>query len=124
MLFGQSEAEATFLEAVRAGRLHHAWMLTGPRGIGKATLAWRIARYLIAGEPGEGLDMAPGHPVFRQLATLASPQLFLGRRPWDEKAERLKTAITVDEIRALKSFFQLSAAEGGGASRSSTRPTR
>lgn len=57
--------------------------------------------------------MAPEHPVFRQLATLASPQLFLGRRPWDDKAERLKTAITIDEIRGLKSFFQLSATEGG-----------
>ena len=57
--------------------------------------------------------MAPGHPVFRQLAALASPQLFLCRRPWDDKAERLRTAITVDEVRALKGFFQLSAADGG-----------
>ncbi len=53
------------------------------------------------------------HPVFRQLAALASPQLFLCRRPWDDKAERLRTAITVDEVRALKAFFQLSAADGG-----------
>ena len=57
--------------------------------------------------------MAPDHPVFRQLAALASPQLFLARRPWDDKAERLRTAITVDEVRALKGFFQLSAADGG-----------
>ena len=57
--------------------------------------------------------MDPGHPVFRQLAALASPQLFLCRRPRDDKTERLRTAITVDEVRALKSFFQLSAADGG-----------
>ena len=57
--------------------------------------------------------MAPDHPVFRQLAALASPQLFLCRRPWDDKAERLRTAITVDEVRALKGFFQLTAADGG-----------
>jgi DNA polymerase-3 subunit delta' len=57
--------------------------------------------------------MDPGHPVFRQLAALASPQLYLCRRPWDDKAERLRTAITVDEIRSLTGFFQLSATDGG-----------
>ncbi len=112
-LFGQAPAEAQFLEAAATGRLHHAWLVTGPRGIGKATLAWRIARWLIAGQEAATLDMAPTHPVFRQLAALASPQLFLCRRPWDDKAERLKTAITVDEVRALKAFFQLSATDGG-----------
>lgn len=110
VLYGQEAAEAAFLSA--AGRLHHAWLLTGPKGVGKATLAWRIARWLLAGEAGT-LDMDPGHPVFRQLAALGSPQLFLCRRPWDDKAERLRTAITVDEVRALKAFFQLSAADGG-----------
>jgi DNA polymerase-3 subunit delta' len=111
VLYGQAEAEARFLDAAATGRLHHGWMLTGPRGVGKATLAWRIARHLIGG--GDTLDMAPEHPVFRQVAALGSPQLFLCRRPWDDKAERLRTAITVDEVRALKAFFQLSAAEGG-----------
>jgi DNA polymerase-3 subunit delta' len=110
-LFGQAEAEARFLDAAATGRLHHAWALTGPKGVGKATLAWRIARHLIAG--GDTLDMAPDHPVFRQVAALGCPQLFLCRRPWDDKGERLRTAITVDEVRALKAFFQLSAAEGG-----------
>ena len=113
VLYGQAAAEAAFLEAAATGRLHHAWAITGPRGVGKATLAWRIARHLIAGEAGPTLDMAPDHPVFRQVAALAAPQLFLCRRPWDDKAERLRTAITVDEVRALKAFFQLSAADGG-----------
>ncbi len=113
VLFGQDNAEATYLAAAAAGRLPHAWLLTGPRGVGKATLAWRIARHLIADSPPGGLAMDPGHPVFRQLAGLASPQLFLCRRPRDDKTERLRTAITVDEVRALKSFFQLSAADGG-----------
>ncbi len=112
-LFGQAAAETAFLEAGATGRLHHAWAITGPAGVGKATLAWRIARQLIAGGTAPTLDMAPDHPVFRQVAALGSPQLFLCRRPWDDKGERLRTAITVDEVRALKSFFQLSAAEGG-----------
>jgi DNA polymerase-3 subunit delta' len=113
VLFGQEAAEARFLEAAAARRLHHAWAITGPAGTGKATLAWRIARHIVAGGTAPTLDMAPDHPVFRQLAALASPQLFLARRPWDDKAERLKTAITVDEIRALTAFFHLSAADAG-----------
>ena len=115
VLEGQAEAEAGFLAASAGGRIHHAWLLTGPRGFGKATLAWRIARHLLAGATAPSLDMDPGDPVFRQVAALAAPRLFLCRRPWDDKARppRLKTAITVDEVRALKGFFQLSAPDGG-----------
>lgn len=113
VLHGQAPAEAQFLAAAASGRLHHAWLLTGPRGVGKATLAWRIARALVAGGPVTDLAMSPEAPAFRALAALASPRLFLCRRPWDEKTERLRTAITVDEVRALKDFFQLSAADGG-----------
>lgn len=115
-LYGQEEAEARFLDALGSDRLPHGWMLTGPRGVGKATLAWRIARCLLAGGrvPEAGtLDMDPGDPVFRQVAALSAPRLFLCRRPWDDKAKRLRAQITVDEVRALKSFFQMSAAEGG-----------
>ena len=46
-LYGQSIAEAAFLEAFNSNRLHHAWLISGPRGVGKATLAWRIARFLL-----------------------------------------------------------------------------
>lgn len=113
VLFGQDTAEAGFLAAASAGRLHHAWLLTGPRGVGKATLAWRIARMLVAGEASGTLQMDPKAPAFRALAALSSPRLFLCRRPWDDKADRLRTAITVEEVRALKDFFQLSATDGG-----------
>ena len=103
-----------FLAAAATGRLHHAWLLTGPRGVGKATLAWRIARHLIAGGTRRVARHGP-RPTRSSASSrrLASPQLFLCRRPWDDKAERLRTAITVDEVRALKGFFQLSAADGG-----------
>lgn len=123
-LHGQDAAEAAFLDAHRSGRLHHAWMLTGPKGVGKATLAWRLARFLLAEPPAEtglfgtppppdSLDTDPEHPVVRRMAALAEPRLFLLRRGFDDKAGRLKTQITVDEVRRLKSFFQLSAADGG-----------
>ena len=124
-LIGQEVAETAFLDAFAGGRLHHAWLLTGPRGVGKATLAWRIARFLLADAGDEGglfgeappapasLDIAPDHPVARRVAALSEPRLKLIRRGWDEKAKRLKTVITVDEVRGLGSFFGLSAAEGG-----------
>ncbi len=125
-LVGQTEAESAFLEAFNSGRLHHGWLISGPRGIGKATLAWRIARFLLAtplpdsggmfddaAPAPETLDIAPDHPVARRLAALSEPRLFLLRPIWDEKTKRLKQAITVDEARKLKGFFNLSAADGG-----------
>ncbi len=113
VLYGQAAAEAAYLASRAQGRPHHAWLISGPRGVGKATLAWRIARHLLAGGVPGSLDMDPQHPVFRQTAALAAPRLFLARRPWDEKARRLRSAITIDEIRALKGFFQLSAPDAG-----------
>ncbi len=126
-LIGQHDAEAAFLDAYTTGRLHHAWLITGPRGTGKATLAWRIARFLRA-EPAEDqggglfgdappapatLDISPDHPIARRVAALSEPRLLLLRPPWDDKAKRLKSDIPVEETRKLNSFFGLSAADGG-----------
>ncbi|MFT7254485.1 MAG: DNA polymerase-3 subunit delta' [Paracoccaceae bacterium] len=122
-VFGHAAAEATFLEAYNSDRLHHAWLLTGPRGIGKATLAWRMARFLLATPPTDGgffaapvpdsLDIAASHPVNARLAALSEPGLMLLRRPWDAKTQRLKQVISVDEVRRVKSFFSFSATDGG-----------
>ena len=124
-LFGQQEAEATFLAAFTSGRLPHGWLLTGPEGVGKATFAWRAARFLLATPPDSGdslfgappppdsLDIDPGHPVAAQLRALSEPGLCLIRRPWDEKTKKLKTQLTVDEVRRVKSFFHLSAGGSG-----------
>lgn len=126
-LFGQDAAEAAFLEAFNAGRLHHGWLISGPQGIGKATFAWRAARFLLsqpadddgglfgAPPPPETLDVAHDHPVAGRMRALSEPNLFLLRRAWREKPApaRLQTVITVDEVRRLKDFFALSASGGG-----------
>jgi DNA polymerase-3 subunit delta' len=124
-LFGQDAAEQTFLNAHNAGRLPHGWLLTGPKGVGKATFAWRAARFLLATpmDDGDGLfgappppatmNIDPDHPVASRMQALSEPGLCLLRRPWDEKAKRLKTQLTVDEVRNLKSFFAMSAGGNG-----------
>ncbi|MGB1209541.1 MAG: DNA polymerase III subunit delta', partial [Paracoccaceae bacterium] len=86
-------------------------------------LAWRMARVLLATPPATGglftpsppttLDIAQNHPVARRMEAGSEPGLFVLRRPWDDKAKRLKSQITIDEVRKLKGFFALSAADGG-----------
>ena len=123
-LIGQATAEAAFLEAFTIGRLHHAWLLTGPRGVGKATFAWRLARFLLAtpdpdaddmfGAPAPtSLDISPDHPIARRIAAGAEPGLKSVHRSENDKTKRLRDQIVVDDIRALASFFQLSATDGG-----------
>ncbi len=122
-LLGQAAAEATFLQAFNTGRLHHGWLISGPKGVGKATLAWRLARFLLAtpdddggmfaAPPPETLDVAADHPISRRIAALSEPRLFLLRRAYDEKKAKLQDVISVDEVRKMKSFFTLSAADGG-----------
>lgn len=122
-LVGHEAAQADFLTAFTAGRLHHGWLITGPRGLGKATLAWRLARFLLATPEDDGgmfaapvpenLDIPDDHPVAHRIAALSEPRLFALRRAWDDDRKRLKSVITVDEVRRLKGFFTLSAADGG-----------
>jgi DNA polymerase-3 subunit delta' len=117
-LIGHHRAEMAFLTAFNSGKLHHGWMITGPLGLGKATLAWKIARFLLATDtpamsPPTNLDIAPDHPVSHRLLALSEPRLFLLRRAWDDTARKLKTTIGVDEVRKMKSYFTLSAADGG-----------
>jgi len=124
-LFGQSRAEADFLDAFTTGRLHSGWLITGPQGVGKATLAWRMAAFLLSqpliaeddmfgARPNPtSLGLDEDHPDMRLIRAGAHPRLFTLRRAWDEKGDKLKSVITVDEVRKLKNFFGMSAADGG-----------
>ncbi|MHA1517140.1 MAG: DNA polymerase III subunit delta' [Alphaproteobacteria bacterium] len=105
-VFGHYEAIAEFEGALRSGRLHHAWLLVGPEGIGKATLAYRFARTVLAhGEGGEIGDVPPDDAVFRKVAGLAHPNLLLIRRSWVERSKRYSQWIGVDEVRRLRAFL-------------------
>ena len=110
-LFGHEGAEAALAGAARAGRLAHAWLVTGPPGIGKATLCWRFARWLLAGmPPGAGLAVEPDHPAFRRVAAGAHPDALL-LAPTEEAGKR--RIIKVEEAREARRFLTLTAAEGG-----------
>jgi DNA polymerase-3 subunit delta' len=92
--------------------MHHAWLITGPAGVGKATLAYRFARRLLAG-PGDTLALSPTSPVFRRVAIGSHADLLTVEREWDEKKSRLRGEIVVDDARAVSSFLRLTPAEGG-----------
>ena len=110
--FGHQAAEATILDALRGGRLHHAWLITGPEGVGKATLAFRFARRLFAGGAGT-LDMPPDSPAFRRVAAGTHADLLTVEREWDEKKKRMKKQIAADTVRGIPPFLHLTPAEGG-----------
>src|SRR5215472_371137 len=114
LLLGHEAAEATLLEAMRSGRMHHAWLITGPDGVGKATLAYRFARRLLAGMPSDDtLALDPHHPVFRRVAAGAHADLHTVERGYDERRRRMRTQIAAEDVRRVSAFMSLTAAEGG-----------
>jgi DNA polymerase-3 subunit delta' len=126
-LIGHEAAEKSFRNALDAGRMPHAWLVTGPKGVGKATLAFRMARALLAApatapaeadglfgdapKPGATLEIAPSHPVFRRVAELAHSDLRLLRRSLNDKG-KLRSEIVVEDVRAAIDFLRLTPAEG------------
>ena len=112
-LIGHSEAESRYLNAYKSGRLHHAWLITGPPGIGKATLAYRMIRHFLGGTSllETSLNIPQSDPVAQRIASLGHGNFMLLRRPYDFKTKKIKNEIPVDDVRAMGSFFQGTAAE-------------
>ena len=119
-LFGHGEAERTFLAAYRGGRIHHAWLIGGPTGIGKATLAYRMARFVLAHpdpsraavQSAQSLALPVDHPVVRRVTAQAQGDLLVLERTASDTGT-LRTVITVDQVRRTISFFGSTAGEGG-----------
>ncbi len=112
LLIGHPDAERAIVDAMTGRRLHHAWLISGPDGVGKATLAFRFARRLLAGT-ADTLALDEHHPVFRRVAAATHADLLTIEREWDEKKKRLKKNIAADSVREIPGFLHLTAAEGG-----------
>ncbi|MGB7035390.1 MAG: DNA polymerase III subunit delta', partial [Xanthobacteraceae bacterium] len=120
VLFGHAAAETTLLSAYRSGRAPHAVLLAGPPGIGKATLAYRMARFVLthpdpaarAVQEAASLFIEPGNPVARRIAAQAQPDLLVIERTVNDKGV-LHKQIAVDDIRKTIGFFGSTAGEGG-----------
>ncbi|WP_338662724.1 DNA polymerase III subunit delta' [Pararoseomonas sp. SCSIO 73927] len=113
-LFGHDHAALALRDSALSGRMHHGWMLTGPQGVGKATLAWRYARWMLAGMPeaaGGPLFVPPADPLFARVAAGAHADLRSLSPNTGEKGK--KVLIRVEEVRELTRFLAMTPAEGG-----------
>ena len=118
LLYGQETAEQKLLSAYSSGRFHHAWLLAGPRGIGKATLAYRFARFVLKHPDASlitqrDLHVDPEDPVAKRVMSRGHTDLLTIERRFDEKTKRLKLEIGADEARQASEFFTRTAGEGG-----------
>jgi DNA polymerase-3 subunit delta' len=116
--FGHREGEGAFIEGLRSGRLHHAWLIGGPQGIGKATLAYRLARTVLdprrmSDTSLESLDISPDASVARQVSALSHPNLSVLRRAPATDKKAASTTIPVDAVRKALNMFGSTAANGG-----------
>jgi DNA polymerase-3 subunit delta' len=121
VLFGHAEAETALLSAYRSGRVPHAWLIGGEHGIGKATLAYRMARFVLAHpdpaahavQKAKSLAVAPDHPAARRVASRAHSDLLVLERVINEKTGKMFTETRVEQVRESVSFFGSTAGEGG-----------
>src|SRR5262245_60289022 len=119
--FGHGGAEQVLLEAYRSGRFPHAWLIGGPPGIGKATLAYRMARFVLAHPDARApevrsatsLAMPEDDRTVRRIAAQGHPDLLVLERVVNEKTGKLYTVIRVDDVRRTVPFFGSTAGEGG-----------
>lgn len=117
-MIGHRDAESAFLEAWGAGRLHHAWLLAGPQGMGKAAFAARAARFLLthgqAGEGGAPLAFAdPGDAAAGRLFDAGNhPEILILSRAPKEKTKELARNITIDQVRQMIRRLHLSLSLG------------
>jgi len=135
-LKGQTDAEQVFFDHAKSGNLHHAWLLCGPKGIGKATLAYRIARYMLSKKSNDisspiltldldatltneeessfensPLYLDPEHPISRRVANGSHSDLLTIECSIDETSKKLSKEISVDDVRSIGPFLHKTAAE-------------
>ena len=118
LLFGHQDADASFIQALKSGKLHHAWLIQGKEGIGKATLAYRFAQLVL-----QRTSPSKGDQTFDQeidyscsdaqlIASESHPNLLVLRRSWNIKTKKFRTQIAVDDVRELQRFLGNTAGMG------------
>ena len=123
-LYGHRDQEKEFIDCYKSGKLHHAWLITGAKGIGKATLSWRMAKFILTqpansfntnslfGENNQhhelALDDKSREIIEARILAESEPRLSITRRSFDEKRKTFRSSIRVDEIRHLNTFFSFS----------------
>lgn len=124
MCLGCKELEATLLKRFNADRFPHAMIFSGPNGVGKATFAFRIARFLLSQEasggmfasediPAENFDTPADHPALRRISSGGHADLMVVGRVFDEKKGKYTNDIPVDEVRKITPFLRKTSSEGG-----------
>jgi DNA polymerase III subunit delta' len=113
LLLGHQAAVRALYGAANSGRLHHAWLIGGQNGIGKATLAHRFARWLLAGGVSEDLSVEPGLPTAKRVAANTHADLLTIERRFDDKRKKMQTEIVIDTVHEVGKFLRLTPGEGG-----------
>ncbi|MBL4597337.1 MAG: DNA polymerase III subunit delta' [Rhizobiaceae bacterium] len=117
-LIGHGETLDLLADHLASGRMHHAWLLSGPKGIGKATTAFRFAGHVFRNSGNEVINpkfqkAEEGDLIESKIAKGGHPNLLHLSRPWDHKTKKFKTMLTVDEIRQTRKFFGMTPGEKG-----------
>jgi DNA polymerase-3 subunit delta' len=115
LITGQDRAVEAFADAWASRRLHHAWLLAGPKGVGKASFAKAAARRVLADSAGPPSDVAglgtdDDHPIVKLVEAGSHPDMRWLERLTDEKTDKLKRNISVDQVRDLGGFMALTPA--------------
>lgn len=116
-VIGQEKVKNQFFQAYGQQRMHHAWLMCGPSGIGKATLAWQLAKFLLTRNlsgmlGGSEININFDDPVVSRIEALSEPHLKLIRKNFDTKTKKIKAEITIDNIRELVEFFEFTSPDG------------
>ncbi len=111
---GHGNTEAIFAAAIASRRLHHAWLMTGEKGIGKASFAYRFAKFLLAQDAESpqtvtSLSIPAESKASRQVISQSHPGLLTIRRAWEHSGKRFRQSIAIDDIRSLRHFLQRTA---------------